>query len=238
MTGRRRITKLLTIVALTFLNGASSHAAMTIIDLDGTAPSAGIFLSYTINNTNTKIENDTTDPETGNYKARGQTFLTPDTGVAETEWTVTAITLQSHGTVPTPPSDLVIEIWSWGANANSIGDQGSLLHSFSGAFTAVAAGVAAGDYVTLDFGAPVTLNENTNYAFLLRSAEGGPANNEWLLKIARNQAQNFPAGQMFSHAGSTGLNNSSYSLTISDDLVFFLHGSVVQAPRGTVISIR
>ncbi len=214
--------------AVALIAGAtSSYAAMTITDLNGTAPSSGVFLSYGISSTNTKIENDTTDPDTGNYKARGQTFMTPDTGDAATQWGLTGITLQSHSTVPTPPSNLVIEIWSWGANANSLGDQGSLLGSYTGAFTSIAGGVAANDYVNLDLGATVALDENSNYAFLLRSAEGGPVGNEWTLRIGRGQSSpdDYADGLLFSDEGTTGLNGAAYKVYSGDDLVFYLHGA-------------
>jgi chitodextrinase len=132
---------------------------MTIQDVGATAPATDIFLSSPANGSNTKVEN-----ITGSDLDRGQTFITPDTGDANTQWGLTAITLQLNDkTLSSGAPVMNLRIVNWGPDTQ-LGAPGTVIFNESGQFPS---GLGNNDYFTFELGETVMLNENGNYAFLL-----------------------------------------------------------------------
>lgn len=204
---------------------ATSHAALTISDNGTTAPSSSVFLSATNNNSNTRIQNLGTNVTSSSVEAKGQSFITPDTGDANTQWGLTAVTLQLHnyeaagnGIVSVTPT-VTLKIMQYGADTNSTAlDLGTELYSQTANFLKT---LDNGDYFTFGLGQTVALNENSNYAFMLSL---GTTGDSFTIKVGNGAQALYTDGRL--------LRDGTTPATVSaQDATFYMTGSVIPVPE-------
>ena len=192
--------------ALSATTPAAVIYTMTVADLGGTAPGSDIFLAHPDNAGNTKLANSLLDGDLD----RGQTFITPDTGDANTQWGLTAITLQLNDILLASGAPVInLQIVNWGPSTQT-GNPGTVIFNESAVFPS---SLGAGDYFTFDLGETVALNENANYGFIVSFDSFGDMIKP---KVGKNLSSTYADGALWA-GGST--------MTANQDLTFYLEGT-------------
>lgn len=204
--------------ALVASMGLTTDAA-TITDNDASLP-GDAFLSHADNASWTRVR----DSGAGAVLTRGQTFITPDTGDANTQWGLTSITVQMRvaddnpgNSVPTAGSNpLRLQIVEWGADTQAH-SPGTEIYNMAGDFPL---NVSGGDFITIDLGSTLALNENANYGFLL--SWDTSSGNDVFFAVGNGSASTYADGRLW-------IGNES-STNAAQDLTFYLHGTAVPEP--------
>ena len=179
--------------------------------------------------------------ETTNLQARGQSFLMPDTGDANTTYSVSSITVQKDADQTFEDGDIV-KLWvfdyaaSWTSGTqNGTGDPlanttlTALSADVNGAsFSLGTIQVSNNAYLHFTFSPPLAMVENTAYGVLLQYVEADPATGpDWLrLKQGDGSVSTYPDGALLS-IGDAG----THTLR-TVDLTFWVSGSI--PPTGIV----
>lgn len=227
---------------------ATSHAALTISDLDTTEPASGVFLTSVTSMTTTRnvtaVQWDASTVGTnGLYGGRGNTFITPGTG-GDPQWALDAITLRIHAADTVTPTSLTLQIFTWGASTVNVADIGTAFYTETVSYSPT--NFAAGDYIKFNLGTTVNLNAAANYAFLVTPTNQGTGNEQLRFQIARNSHTSYTDGAMLNYGDlntNTGF-DPVYSLTYvegpggttgNDDMVFYLHGAAIPEPSAALL---
>ena len=185
-----------------------------------TAPTSNVFVEHADIGSFTRLTDSAANPA---GFTRGQTFTAPDTGDANTQWGLTAITFRMRvdnagNGVPTSGSNpMRLQIFEWGPDTEVL-DPGTEIYNMTGDFPL---SVGAGDFISVDLGSTVNLDENSGYAFLL--SWDTSSGNDIFIGIGNNAASTYDGGILW-------VENEDILNLRGQDLTFYLQGEAVPEP--------
>lgn len=201
----------------TLAAGLALGAQAATLTAGDTAPSTNVFVQHAPSFTFTRVTDSAASPA---GFTRGQTFTTPDTGDANTQWGLTAITFRMRADnagngVPTSGSNpMRMQIFEWGPDTDVL-DPGTEIYNMTGDFPL---SVGPSDFITVDLGSTVNLDENSGYAFLL-SWDTNSGND---IFIGVN-SQTYDGGILW-------IENEGVVNAFGQDMTFYLQGEAVPEP--------
>lgn len=228
---------------------ASAQAATLITNT--TAPT-NVLVSQS-NDATWTAANSTSTTGIGYLTARGQSFLMGDTGDANTQFAISSITVQKTATYTyDSSSSLTLWVFKWPSNNgnlesgwnNGTSDDGIVDGDpFDGTTISLSDILVNGevssiagqtlndkDYLHFTFGAPLLLNENTAYGFLVGFqglATTGTTNRIQLSQGSTSLGDLYTNGAMITSSGGNAVDNGK-------DLTFWISGSVNVIPEPAV----
>ena len=246
MKNLKLITPLAIGLTASFLAAGLAGAATLSIN-EASAPT----VSIVSNTANTSFARSFYNHATAGTTTRGQTFLAPDTGDANTAYSVTGLTLQKSATqifgagdnlhlwvFAYNPSNDGNNVTNWAngdgwdpdtSNSDPLNGTGSTLLT---AATISLNGLSmTGDtYFTFDFSdSPLTMTENTAYGFLLGYTDTDNAQ-YFEFKVDSNTSPQYASGVQI----RTG-DASNTSFAAAQDLTFWVTGTAVPEPSAPVL---
>lgn len=216
----------LSIAGLLF-TATSAQAAISVVNSGAAAP-GNQFLSVPDVDTYTRMK----DPVAAGNEAfqRGQTFIAPDTGDANTMWALNAITVRMRtdvagNSVPVAGSNPVrLQIVEWNTSTQQHDPTPTEIYNSTGDFPL---SVAAGNFITFNLDQVVNLDENGAYAFIL-SWDTNVGNDVFIASNLNKYADGV-------NWGKPAFNNPS-DVNPAQDLTFFLHGeSAIPEPASLAL---
>jgi len=186
----------------------------------------------------TKASFTRTFSDAGNIQARGQSFLMPDTGDANTIYSVTSITVQKD-TNQTFENGDIVKLWvfdyaaGWTSGTqNGVGDPltnttlTTLSEDVNGAsFSLGTNQVSNNAYLHFTFSPPLTMLENTSYGVLLQYVEADPATGPDFLRLKQGNG----AASTYPDGGLLGIDNAGTHTIRVVDMTFWVSGSVLSS---------
>lgn len=241
MMATKTKTMLMAAMSVSLIGTAASAATLSINE--ASAPTTDVILQNTVSGSLTRSFYNSA---TAGTTTRGQTFLAPDTGDANTGYSVTGITLKKSATqgfdagdnlhfwvfAYSPSNDgNVTTNWEagdgWDPDTTDLdplnGTGSTLLDSATISLSGLS--LTTDTYFTFDFSAsPLTLAENTAYGFLLGYTDEDDAQ-YFEYRVDNNGAGQYGGGIQI----RTG-DNGNTTFAAAQDLTFYITGTAVPEP--------
>lgn len=226
------------------LGSTSLHAATLSIN-GASAPSSDLITS---NSGNGSFTTTFSNHPTAGKTTRGQSFTTADTGDANTEWSVSALTIQKHSAQTYNTGDL-LQLWIFAWNPSDdgtdttnweLGDgltDGDLVDGtgmtilLSEEFDIDTLAFTANGFITFDFSAaPLSMSENTTYGFLVGYQDGDTSASSSLSFTLKERAGGNP-----DYTGLQLRTHDETHLSFTRDTTFFLQGTSIPEPSSLLL---